>query len=353
MKILIVDELSYPLGGVQERVKALAEQWVISGHQVTVATIDQTGKLPEKATINGVVNHMVVSDNTYYKSGRFGRKISTIVKFSFKLKPYFKGDWDLIIFCQFPVLPQVFYKFFYKKRATTVLDFVEYRNSKLWRILNNLMINAADHVVCISEHVKRCVQAYRTDHLHVIPSFIDVNNSVSKSKTDYIFLGRMVEHKHPEHAIQAVIEYNKIYNKNKQLSLIGDGTLFEDLKTKYQSNQLIKFWGHVPTAKKREILANGRILILPSEREGLPVVIIEAMSYGIPTVTTDYEGNGGKFFVEEEGIGKIAQPNSRDLADKINELEENYEYFTNRCNEIRDNYDLSLVSKKYLDVLKG
>lgn len=350
MKILIIDELSYPVGGVQERVKALAEQWVVLGHSVTIATIDQTAKLSNRSIINGVENHMVVSDAGYYKGGRFGRKISTIIKFSFKLKPYFKGDWNLIIFCQFPMLPQLFYKLFYKKRAITAIDFVEYRDSKLWRVINKIIINTVDHVVCISEHVRDCVHTYRQDNLYVMPSFVDMASSIPQSKTNYIFLGRMEEHKHPEHAIEAVLEYNKIYNKNAQLNLVGDGNLFDFLKNKYADNPFVKFWGHVSTAKKKEILANGRILILPSEREGLPVVIIEALSYGIPTITTDYLGNGGKYFVEKEMIGKVALPVKTDIANKINELEENFTYFTTKCNEIKYKFDLELVSKKYLEI---
>jgi glycosyltransferase involved in cell wall biosynthesis len=351
MKILIVDELVYPLGGVQERVKALAEQWFNLGHNVTVATIDQTGKLSDKETINGVFYDRLIHDADYYKSGSFGRKISTIIKFSFKLKFYFKQEWDLIIFCQFPLLPQIFYKLFYKKRSKTVLDFVEYRDSKLWKILNRIIINGVDHVICISEHVKTCVLLYRKDNIDVIPSFVDTTSSISKSQKNYIFLGRMVEHKHPEHAIEAVIKYNTSYNKDMQLILVGGGGMLESLKNKYKDIKYIKLLGHVDTETKKEVLSNGRMLILPSEREGLPMSVIEAMSYGIPTVTTNYPGNGTQFFVNQENIGKIALGNADDIAKKINELEENYDYFNKRCEEIKCNYDLTLLSKKYLEIV--
>ena len=351
MKILVVDELCYPqLGGIQVRFKALAEQWIKLGHTVHVTAIDHTGVQPPTEVINGVCYNRVIKDNSYYKNGRFGRKISTIFKYTFKLDPYFKQDWDIIIFCQFPMIPQLFYKLFYKKRAKTALDFVEYRNSSLWRVINRLIINAADHVVCISNYVKNRVSEYSAESLSVMPSFVDMSKAVSKTKANYVFLGRMEEHKHPELAIEAVIEYRKAYNKNIQLNMVGGGTLLESLKSTYAGLPFVTFYGSVTEEQKAEILAKGRILILPSEREGLPIVVIEAMSFGVPTITTDFMGNGTKYFVDELNIGKVALPNVSAIAGKINELEENYTEYVDRCNDIKGNYDIHLISKRYLEI---
>ncbi|WP_214071537.1 glycosyltransferase family 4 protein [Mucilaginibacter sp. dw_454] len=351
MRILIVDELFYPLGGIQVRFKDLSEQWAKAGHTVIMTAIDHVGNLPEQEVINGVTYNRVMKDPNYYKSGRFGRKTGTILQYTYKLKSFFKQDWDLVIFGQFPMLPQVIYHYLYKKHDKTVLDFVEYRDSKLWKFINNIIINAADNVVCISEHVKECAMMYRKDNLYVIPSFVDTNKSKPESKTNYIFLGRMEEHKHPEVAIEVVISYNQTYNQNMQLMLVGGGNMLEGLKKKYGHISFINFLGAVDEEKKLEVLANGRMLIFPSEREGLPIVVIEAMSYGIPTVTTDFPGNGTQFFVKQEDIGLVALPNIKDLVAKVHELEENYDYYTTRCLEVKGNYDISLLSAKYLENL--
>jgi glycosyltransferase involved in cell wall biosynthesis len=351
MKILVVDEMCYPqLGGIQVRFKDLAEHWVGMGHQVHVTAIDHIGTSAEEEKINGVIYHRIIKDPNYYKSGPFGRNVSTIINYTFKLRPYLRQEWDLIIFCQFPMFPELFYKYFYKKRAKTVLDFVEHRGSGLWKKINNNIINAADKVVCVSEHVRRCAYAYRKDNMYVMPSFVETGNSKSVSKSNYIFLGRMEEHKHPELAIEAVIEYNKTYNKTVHLNMVGSGSMLETLKNQYQTVPFITFWGSVDETTKGEILANGRLLILPSEREGLPIVVIEAMAYGVPTITTDFPGNGTQFFVNDELIGKVALPTSTDIANKIHEIENNYNQFVDRCNEIKGNYDVNLISKKYLEI---
>lgn len=352
MKILIVDELFYPLGGIQVRFKGLAEAWVKAGHSVSMTAIDHKGSLPEREVINGVVYNRLLKDPTYYKSGRFGRRISTIFKYSFKLHSYFKQDWDVILFGQFPIVPQIFYKLFYKKKSRTALDLVEYRDSRLWKIINNIIINSVDDTICISEHVKNCSLKYRKNNLHIMPSFVDMSESVSKNKTNYLFLGRMEEHKHPEDAVKAVIAYNERYNKSKELHLVGSGNLLNSLVERYKDFSFIKFLGGVTDEEKGNVLENGRLLVFPSEREGLPVVVIEAMSYDIPTVTTDYPGNGTQFFVKQENIGEIAKPTIEDIVDKINTIEENYEYFANRCNQVKSKYDLTKVSNEYLEIFK-
>ena len=353
MRILIVDELCPPqLGGIQVRFKGLAQQWAAWGHDVHITAIDHLGTSQTEEVIDGIKYHRILQDKGYYKGGAFGRKISTIFKYTFKLRPYLVQEWDVIIFCQFPILPQVFYKLFYKKRAKTALDFVEYRASTMWQVINRIMLNAADNVICISTHVKECVYNFRTTDLFIIPSFVDTSNAVSTSNTNYIFLGRMEPHKHPEHAIESVIAYNKKYDKNVALQMVGGGAMLQDLKQKYAGYNFVYFLGSVDEETKRVALANGRILILPSEREGLPIVVIEAMSFGVPTITTNYPGNGTQFFVKEERIGLVAEPDVDSLADKINALEEEYAVFKNRCNEIKNDYDIKVIAQRYLDYVK-
>lgn len=353
MKILIVDELCYPqLGGQQVRFKELAEEWVKLGNEVQIVAIDHIGNLPLHEDINGVTYNRIVSNPDYYKSGRFGRDVRSIIKFSFKLHPYFKGNWDAIIFNQFPMLPSLFYKWLYKKRSRTVVDFVEHRNSKLWRFINSQILNATDDVVCISNHVKSCVNQYRKDHLHVIPSLVDTTAAQSLKKEYYIFLGRLEEHKHPEHAIEAVLHYNRLHNTIRVLHVMGAGSLYSHLAQKYESNEYIVFHGLVNDEEKNKVFRGARLLILPSEREGLPKVVIEAMAYGIPTLTTNYTGNGTQYFVKEEGIGEVAEPHIDALAEKIHQIETDYENYSDQCMQIKSEYDLHLNSIKYLNILQ-
>ena len=49
----------------------------------------------------------------------------------------------------------------------------------------------------------------------------------------------------------------------------------------------IAYVGWIDAEQKKEILKNTMINVLPSYNEGLPMTILETMSYGIPNISTD------------------------------------------------------------------
>lgn len=352
-KILIVEEMTYPFyGGQQIRYRELAAFWANAGHNVTLCVIDHVGDMPVSETIDGVKIHRLIKEKNYYKTGKFGRKLSTILWYTLKLRKFFNQNFDLIIFNQFPVLPAIYHGLFYKsQRSKTILDFVEHRSSNLWIRINKVLLNSTGYVVCISKHVARCVNNYRKHNVSVIPSLINFENPSINEKDAYLFLGRMEPHKHPEDAIRAVLEYNKLYNKASKLRLLGGGKLFDELVEKYSKERQVEFFGSIDDAQKLEVLSKSRILIFPSEREGLPKTVIEAMAFGIPTVTTNYIDNGTKYFVEDENIGLIAEPTPQDIAAKIKMVEERYQSFEKTCLDKRSEYYLSTNANKFINLI--
>lgn len=113
-------------------------------------------------------------------------------------------------------------------------------------------------------------------------------------------------------------------NKYKDLYIewthIGGGFLFEPLKieaNKLTENNLyikIKFTGELQNQEVKNYLANNNfdIFINTSESEGVPVSIMEAMSYGIPVIAPDIGGisslvdnNNGYLISEKAEIHEI------------------------------------------------
>jgi len=109
---------------------------------------------------------------------------------------------------------------------------------------------------------------------------------------DYIlFAARHVAEKGAHYLIDA---YQKI-NTDKKLVIAGDAQHEEKykalLRVKANNNPNILFPGFVQGDLLAELFSNAYIYVLPSEIEGLPISLLEAMSYGSCCVVSDIPEN--------------------------------------------------------------
>lgn len=107
---------------------------------------------------------------------------------------------------------------------------------------------------------------------------------------------RFVPEKNLHHLIDAflLLKKSKRIPEDMRLVLAGD-TDFEDdysrsLKKKAKDSQVV-LTGFIKGRKLHSILSNASCFCLPSSHEGLPIALLEAMSYGIPVVTSDIPAN--------------------------------------------------------------
>lgn len=80
---------------------------------------------------------------------------------------------------------------------------------------------------------------------------------------------------------------------NLTLNLVGSGNLDNDIVEKLFDSgfsQDVFFTGRLNSEQLQELYATSDIFVFPSYREGLPRVVVEAMSWGLPCVCTDLPG---------------------------------------------------------------
>ncbi|MGG3692574.1 glycosyltransferase family 4 protein [Heyndrickxia ginsengihumi] len=107
-----------------------------------------------------------------------------------------------------------------------------------------------------------------------------------------LFLGVLVERK-------GVIDLLKVADKLNRSGILADyqvkfkigGTGSEEFRLKQyvETNNLsnyVDFLGWVSGQQKKNYLADSQIFILPSYNEGLPIAILEAISWGLPVIST-------------------------------------------------------------------
>ena len=89
-----------------------------------------------------------------------------------------------------------------------------------------------------------------------------------------------------------VFFYFVLFDGNFFVYLGGDGDV-EQVLTKikeYGLDKIVEYVGWVTGNKKIKLLNNADVYILPSYSEGLPISILEAMSYKMPIIATNVGG---------------------------------------------------------------
>ena len=177
----------------------------------------------------------------------------------------------------------------------------------------------ADDVIVISNVIKHLIaRKYgRTKNVHLIyngvsePEICDYPEYFEElgiEKGKYILgMCRFVPEKNLHHLVEAFVKWKKSHTdltdstdfssssvNDIKLVLAGD-TDFEDsyslgLKEMARKNGVV-LTGFIKGRKLHSLLTNCRCYCLPSSHEGLPIALLEAMSYGVKVVVSDIPAN--------------------------------------------------------------
>lgn len=141
-----------------------------------------------------------------------------------------------------------------------------------------------------------------------------------------LYLGRLHGVKGLEYLLKAFSSVNDKHPRSR-LTIVGEGKEKEKLMKIARSlglEEYVEFTGEVEYEETVEYYQNSDIFVLPSLSEGLPNVLMEAMSCGLPSVVTRVGGN--KELIKDGKGGFLVPPkSSSDLSKAINKLIENPE----------------------------
>ena len=122
-------------------------------------------------------------------------------------------------------------------------------------------------------------------------SLVEAAEKFQLQPNEYVlFLGRMVPEKGVHHLIQAY----RMIRTDKKLVIAGGSSDSEDyikmLKTQAAGDPRIVFTGFVHGRLLEELYSNAYVYVLPSDTEGMPLSLLEAMSYGNCCLVSDIPG---------------------------------------------------------------
>lgn len=162
------------------------------------------------------------------------------------------------------------------------------------RIVN--LLKKSDMVLALGNQWKnRILDIEPSTNVKVLKNAVDIpliTEKVSNTNTiQILFLAVLIKRKGIIDLVYAAdILVNKLSDKwNLVFNIGGSGSEESEVKElvkKLGLNENFKFYGWIGNAEKSDLLSKSDIFVLPSYNEGLPMSILEAMSYGLPIIST-------------------------------------------------------------------
>lgn len=301
MKIGVIGQKGIPsrAGGVEIHVEEIASRLADNGNDVTVYC--RKSYCEEiKETHKGINLVYIPSLNTKHLDAITYTFLASIdaVRKNYDIVHYHALGPSLLSF-----IPRLF-----GKKVVCTVHGLDWKREKWGKIakkalkLGELATAKFPHkTISVSESINRYYNdTYKNDTIY-IPNGVDDKKFVeakeiiekySLNTGDYIlFLARLVPEKGAHYLIDA---FNQI-DTDKKLVIAGGSSHTDEyvntLKEKTKNNPNIIMTGFVKGRILDELFSNAYMYVLPSEIEGLPISLLEAMSYGQCCLVSDIEEN--------------------------------------------------------------
>lgn len=335
-------------GGVEIVVEELASRMVAAGHRVTClnrAGSHVSGKEFDAAALTNYKGIRIRTVPTLDKKGLAAMTASVTGAIAAVF-----GRYDVVHFhaegpCAMLWLPKLF-----GKRCIATVHGLDHQRAKWGKFARTYIMlgekcaaKFADEIIVLSKGVQQYFLDTYGRETVFIPNGVscpekreifEIRERFGLEKDGYIlYLGRLV----PEKGITYLIDAFKSVKTEKKLVIAGGSSdteaFAQELKNRAAGDDRILFTGFVQGRVLEELYSNAYVYTLPSDLEGMPLSLLEAMSYGNCCVTSDIEecasvtGEHGLTFpkgntdalavllqklCDEPGMAEAYQKNSRD-----------------------------------------
>ena len=345
MKILQFGRFYPPdMGGIEQVMYEISEGMTEKKYQCDVLCSNTKASYEES----------IFEKYTVYRTSSYGKLLSTSLspQLIFKLWKIHK-NYD-IIHVQAPDPLSFLALFLIRPKAKVIIhwqsDVIRQKKTLVYFLpLQNWVLRFADKIVCTTDKYADNSTALLEfkEKTEVIPlgvsneHFTSNEDNVKNIKEKYqnkkiIFaLGRLVSYK----GFKYLVESAKYLNDDFVILIGGTGVEQNDLLNIIQKNTLqdkVKLIGYISAEEKNDYLKACFLFCLPSitKAEAFGVVIVEAMAFSKPIVSTNMQDSGVSWVNKDEETGLQVDPKSPEqLAMAFKKLAQN----TNMYQEMSKN----------------
>jgi glycosyltransferase involved in cell wall biosynthesis len=171
-----------------------------------------------------------------------------------------------------------------------------------------MALRVPDATISVSRGLAEEYSGRGYDSVHYIPNGVEVTDLDEPSYLQEIgveagkyaiFVGRLV----PEKGAHYLVEAWKRLNTDRKLVIVGDSSFSDDYVASLSgASDNVIFTGYLYGAQLATVFRNAGLFVLPSDLEGLPIVLLESLAYGTPVLASDIDpsrevlGDHGTYF---------------------------------------------------------
>ena len=227
--------------------------------------------------------------------------------------------------------------------------------------LNNVIANSSVVISLggwLSEILMR--KCSRDGNVVVIPngardSFYQPKNENERREIRVLFLARFAKNKGISILFDAFDELQRRGLLDRfEFTLAGKGPLYNFYKSNNRHDN-VQLTGFVPDGEIATLYKEHDLFLFPTLYEGMPTVVLEAMSFGLPIIVTDV---GATRELVDDSNGKVISPNS------VDELVESLKWFSeltfshrkdladSSLRKFRESFTWEKIAKRHHDLFK-
>jgi glycosyltransferase involved in cell wall biosynthesis len=189
-------------------------------------------------------------------------------------------------------------KVIYHSHGSELEAFYKKSSPFIKKLIKNFF-NNTDEIICLSRHWEFFfTQNFNVKQISILENIVENPGLISKipkmdgEPVQFLFLGAIGDRKGIFDLLEVLTEHKGKLERDVRLIIGGSGEekrLYDYINWNNLSS-MVRFEGWVNGEKKRAILLQSDIYILPSYNEGLPISILEAMSYSLPIISSPVGG---------------------------------------------------------------
>ena len=298
MKIAMIGQRGVPAlhGGVERHVEELSQRLVESGHEVVVFTRpNYTDRACRE--FKGVRLKSLPTIGSKHLDAIVHSVICTLYCWG--------GSYDILHYhASGPTLASPLARL-RGRRVVATIHGQDWRRQKWGRFASAVLrlaewtaLHAPHATICVSETLTTQLASSTRHPLVYIPNGVsldpgdDVSVLAEFGLDDgryVLFAGRLV----PEKGLHYLIEAYKRVRPGVKLVIAGGSSMSEEYVARLQesSDAHVVFVGYQYGPRLAALFRHAALFVLPSDLEGLPIVLLEALGYGVPVLASDIAPN--------------------------------------------------------------